>query len=69
MSTFINAVGKHIERMGGLEGRVDSVTIYPKAPEDSGWLEWLLVYQFADGGKMTVGMIQREPNGNVEFHT
>lgn len=69
MSIFANSVGRHIVRMGGLENRVTSVQIFPKAPEKNGWLEWLLVYEFVDGGKLTVGMIQREPNGEVEFHS
>jgi hypothetical protein len=66
---FENAIGKHIARMGGLEDRVTKVTIFPSAPNKDGWLEWILKYEFIDGGTMTIGAIQREPNGVVEFHS
>jgi hypothetical protein len=69
MSSFENAIGKHIVRMGGLEGRVSSVTIFPSQPDKDGFLEWIMKYEFATGGGMTIGAIQREPNGPVEFHS
>lgn len=69
MSTFAESVGRHMERMGGLDNRIEKVTIFPSGPNKDGWLEWILKYEFVDGGGLTVGAIQREPNATVEFHS
>ena len=37
--------------------------------EDDGWLEYLLLLTFVDGGKLTVGCIQRGMYRSIEFHT
>ena len=37
--------------------------------EPNGWLEYLLHYDFYSGGKLTVGMVQRQPGAEFEFHS
>jgi len=39
------------------------------ARSDPGWLEWIIVYEYRDGGKLTVGAIQRTPGADYEFHS
>ena len=34
-----------------------------------GWLEYLLVFDYANGGSLTIGMVQRSLNHDFEFHT
>lgn len=46
-----------------------SATIYVNKRESSGWLEYIIVYKFADGHALTVGAIQREVGGKIEFHS
>jgi len=65
------AVGSHIGWQNN-SGRVDSVTVYPGHSDepDKGWMEWLLVYEYVGGGKLTVGAILRTPDQlDVEFHS
>lgn len=66
----------HIERMDN--GRLYQVDIFmqPRIPLDApeykhpGWLEWLLVYRWeGSDSKLTVGMIQRQPGAEFEFHS
>lgn len=67
---MLAAVSNHMARMGCTEGRVDSVLIYPNATDSKGWTEWLIKYQFASGGSLTVGAILRNAEQeNVEFHS
>lgn len=64
------AVGRHILRMGGDDGRIFNVRIFPNKVDKDGWLEWILQYEFATGGGMTVGAILRNPDQEtVEFHS
>lgn len=63
------AVGRHIARMSA-EGKVSSVTVHPTTRLADGWLEWIIQYQWVDGGGITVGAIQRKtPDDLVEFHS
>lgn len=65
-----NAVAKHMLRMGADDGRIDSVQIFPQKTDRDGWTEWLLKYEFASGGQLTVGAILRNPDQvEVEFHS
>lgn len=34
-----------------------------------GWLEFLLNVQYFDGGKLTIGALQRRPGEEFEFHS
>jgi hypothetical protein len=63
-TVFAEAVGKHILRMDP-----ENVQIFPSERTSEGWLEWLLVYTFKTGGRMTVGAIQRTPDSPMEFHS
>ena len=78
MMTETEAMAKahaHIERMDN--GRLSQVELYmsPRVPLDAeewkhpGWLEWLIKYEWETGGKLTVGMIQRRPGAEFEFHS
>lgn len=63
------AVGRHIARMASGD-RLCSATVYPNKRDKNGWLEWLLVYEFEGGSKLTVGAIQRHTQEDeVEFHS
>lgn len=67
-----HAMYKHIARMDG--DNLQAVTVYagPRKPPESreaGWLEWALNYQWDSGSKLFVGMIQRHPGADFEFHS
>lgn len=63
------AVGRRIGMMAE-SGRLNHVMIYPEQRKADGWLEWLIVYTFTDGGQLTVGAIQRHTaDDEVEFHS
>ena len=66
------ALYKHIARVEG--GTLQAVRVYadPRKPPESreaGWLEWSINYQYASGSKLFVGMIQRQPGADFEFHS
>lgn len=47
-----------------------SARIHTNPREDSGWLEWLIVIDNADGTRaITIGLIQREPGAPFECHS
>ena len=69
-------VHAHIERMSCDTLQQVDVFLSPRVPLDAepcrhpGWLEWLLVYQYQGcKNKLTVGMIQRTPDAEFEFHS
>lgn len=63
------AVGKHVERMT-LTGRVWNLKIFCNEADKNGWMEWLIQYEYSDGGKLTVGAILRNLDQEiVEFHS
>lgn len=69
-------VHAHLERMSCDSLTNVDVFMSPRVPLDAdpyrhpGWLEWLLVYNYAGSkNKLTVGMIQRTPDAEFEFHT
>ena len=47
----------------------------PRVPADApphkhpGWCEYLMVLTFESGCRLTVGVIQRQPGANIEFHS
>lgn len=47
----------------------------PRIPADApphkhpGWCEYLMVLTFESGCRLTVGVIQRQPGANIEFHS
>lgn len=66
------ALTRHIARMDN--GHLSEVNVYagPRKPPESreaGWLEWALNYQGDSGSKLFVGMIQRHPGADFEFHS
>lgn len=64
-----DGVAAHVRRYVN-EERVLKLTVCPRTERDSsGLLEWILRYEFENGGGITVGMIQREPGGEVEYHS
>lgn len=62
------AVGRHIAWQAS-GGRMQRVCVYSNARRLDGWAEWMLHYEYADGGKLFVGAIQRSPGAEVEFHS
>jgi hypothetical protein len=48
---------------------LSDATIYVNNRNKDGWLEFLYRMQFKDGGKLTVGCIQRKPDEQFEFHS
>lgn len=52
-----------------------NVHVQARVPADApaykhpGWLEYLVVVDFEDGGKLTVGAIQRTVDAATEFHS
>lgn len=34
-----------------------------------GWIEYIMMFLYKDGGTLTVGAIQRELHGEMEFHS
>ncbi len=48
---------------------VTRCTVWCNSRELSGWLELLLQFEYEDGGKLTVGALQRDRNAKFEFHS
>lgn len=48
---------------------VTRCTVWCSAREVNGWLELLLHFEYEDGGKLTVGALQRDRNAKFEFHS
>ena len=51
--------------------RASTVRIYPSARRPGeAFLEWIMRIEYRDGnGGITIGCVQREPGGRVEFHS
>lgn len=48
---------------------LERCTIHPAKRKSDGWLEFIYILKFADGGQMTIGCIQRKPGDSFEFHS
>ena len=51
--------------------RASTIRIYPSARRPGeAFLEWIMRIEYRDGnGGITIGCVQREPGGRVEFHS
>lgn len=47
--------------------RTADVYIEPRKPD--GWLEYIVRLEYQNGGGMTIGVIQRNINERVEYHS
>lgn len=64
-----DGVAAHVRRYCNQE-RVLNLKVFPRTKRDSsGMLEWILRYEFEEGGGITIGMIQRQPGAEVEYHS
>lgn len=57
-----------LRRITSFQG-VLSGTIYVQPRESNGWIEYITRTNFKDGGGMTVGVLQRQPGGDIEWHS
>ena len=48
---------------------VKGVTVWCNARTSDEWLELLLRFEYEDGGKLTVGALQRNLHAGFEFHS
>lgn len=48
---------------------VNQVTISMQGRDKDGWLEFQILYEYQDGGKLVVGALQRKPGEQFEFHS
>ena len=48
---------------------VEKVEVYAATRDGTGWLEFEMRYLYRDGGRLTVGALQREPGAPFEFHS
>lgn len=52
---------------------VNSVKLYPAPRRENGFMEWIMMVEFIEADKtsytMTVGVVQRSKEADVEFHT
>jgi hypothetical protein len=61
---------RQYQRAGSVDIFVRSrVPMDAPAYKDPGFAEYLVVVKFVDGGKLTVGAIQRQPGAPTEFHS
>lgn len=50
--------------------RASTIRIYPSARRPGeAFLEWIMRIEYRDGGGITIGCVQREPGGPLEFHS
>lgn len=64
-----DGVAHHVRRYCNQE-RVLNLKVYPRAERDStGMLEWIMRYEWETGGGITIGVIQRQPGAEVEYHS
>ena len=67
-------LGDVLERLRRFENVAEAhIYVQPRKPEsalsDPGWAEYLTQLSFTDGGKLTLGCIQRKPGMQTEFHS
>lgn len=62
MRQAFNRVVRHMH--GAIKVDIHCVNRKP-----DGWLEYLLVFDYANGGNLTIGMVQRGLSRDFEFHT
>lgn len=48
---------------------VEDVRVYANRRDAEGWLEFITIFRYRDGGSLTVGALQREPGAPFEFHS
>ena len=48
---------------------LNTATIYVQSRNADGWLEFIMKFAYEDGGKLTVGAIQRRPGAEFEYHS
>ena len=74
----LEAVGNDAEAVGLLQAcvarmaqynRLENATLYVNERNKEGWLEYFMVMQYDDGGKLTVGALQRNTGMQFEFHS
>lgn len=65
-----------LQRVRRYEGASEvNIHVQPRVPEDApahkhpGWLEYLVIVEFHNGSKLTVGAIQRTMQASTEFHS
>lgn len=59
-----------LTRMAQHATQAERIEIYPQDNRDrSGMLHWIINIAYRGGGKLTIGVVQREPGAQVEFHT
>lgn len=64
-----DGVANHVRRYCN-EERVLNLKVFPRTERDSsGMLEWILRYEWETGGGITIGMIQRAPGAEIEYHS
>lgn len=64
-----DGVAAHVRRYCN-EERVLNLKVFPRTERDSsGMLEWILRYEWETGGGITIGMIQRAPGAEIEYHS
>lgn len=50
--------------------RASTIRIYPSARRPGeAFLEWIMRIEYRNGSGITIGCVQREPGGPVEFHS
>lgn len=52
-----------------LHQHLERVDVFIEPRKKDGWLEYGIKFQYAPAGQLFVGMIQREPGANFEFHS
>ncbi len=57
-----------LKRVATFEGAC-AAAIFVQPREDSGWIEYITQTDFKGGGGITVGVLQRTPDGPVEYHS
>lgn len=49
--------------------QADSIVIFPNERDRYGFMEWIIQIQYAGGGALTIGAVQRGVDSPVEFHS
>lgn len=64
-----DGVAAHVRRYVN-EERSLNLHVFPNMTRhNDGLLEWILRYEWETGGGITIGMIQRQPGAEVEYHS
>ena len=49
--------------------RAKRIDLYCMERNENGWLEWSMDVVYLSGGTIHIGIIQREPGADVEYHS